>query len=264
MKNVENKGKQISTISFVAITIVALILLNKLVGIPFWLMLAIIFLFFIINLIATGEKKSPRSAGLACVFVFILVFSFANSYWEANYPRSFKNSEILKARIDQTISRGMGDKVDVQAEDIWQTQRAVAAKRFLRRYNELLADERPSEAKDLEKKFHEIWGPDKEEEQKATTEETVTTPSSEPIILSNEIKVFNLKSGEETPWLGTEDCKITDLSFSSPTYDYKIIVSDNTEYKGEKNATVPLKEHCYYKIKANSNQFVTVTAKTRS
>ncbi len=71
-------------------------------------------------------------------------------------------------------------------------------------------------------------------------------------------EVFDLKAGEETPWLGTKDKVITDLTISSPDYNFRIFVSDGTDYPG--GTTLPGKNHCYYKIKANSDQFVTVTA----
>jgi len=76
--------------------------------------------------------------------------------------------------------------------------------------------------------------------------------------------VFQLKAGEETPWFGTKEGEFHYLNFSSPTFDYKIIVSDNTEYPGGPKYTLPEKKHCYYKIKAYSDQFVTVTVTNRN
>jgi hypothetical protein len=69
----------------------------------------------------------------------------------------------------------------------------------------------------------------------------------------------SLKAGGETEWLAFEEGKIARYKISSPSYDYDIYVSDNTSYPGGPNTQIPEKEHCYYKIKANSDQFVTIS-----
>ena len=76
--------------------------------------------------------------------------------------------------------------------------------------------------------------------------------------------IFQLKAGEETPWFGFEQGRIVDYKISSPSFDYQIIISDGTKYKGDPNKTIPEKKHCYYKIKAKSPQFITLVVTNRN
>lgn len=84
--------------------------------------------------------------------------------------------------------------------------------------------------------------------------------SFNPILITDQ-NVFDLKAGEETLWFGFEEGIITNYSISSPSYDYDIVVSDGTRYKGGRDVVIPEKKHCYYKVIANSDQLVTVLVK---
>jgi hypothetical protein len=86
----------------------------------------------------------------------------------------------------------------------------------------------------------------------------------EPMIIRNSVtKVFDLKAGQSTGWIGFEEGRTADVSYSSPDYDYFLIYSDGTSYKCSRNAVIPEKYHCYVNIKANSNQLVTMVIKYR-
>lgn len=62
--------------------------------------------------------------------------------------------------------------------------------------------------------------------------------SFNPILITDQ-NVFDLKAGEETSWFGFEEGVITNFFISSPTYDYDIIVSDGTRYKGGGDVVIP-------------------------
>jgi|GEM_PF-3922852 len=81
--------------------------------------------------------------------------------------------------------------------------------------------------------------------------------SSGFLILLNTSHVFQLKDGEESPWFGAPENTLTEYTISSPTYNYRVYVSDGTDYPG--GVQIPKKGHVYYKVKANGPEFVTVT-----
>lgn len=76
--------------------------------------------------------------------------------------------------------------------------------------------------------------------------------------LEEGVSVFPLEPGEETPWFGFKQGLIAKYFISSPNFDYKILVSDGSQYEGKEKSDIGVKKNCYYKIKANSRQVVTV------
>ncbi len=93
---------------------------------------------------------------------------------------------------------------------------------------------------------------------KGITKTEARSETSAEIITST--KVYDLKAGEETPWLGTAQDKITNLTWASPDYDFDVISSDERNHWYPGNASLPPKNHCFFKIKARSDQMITVTA----
>ncbi|MFZ4631642.1 MAG: hypothetical protein ACOYL8_00360 [Patescibacteria group bacterium] len=85
-----------------------------------------------------------------------------------------------------------------------------------------------------------------------------TYDSSGNLILGEGNKEFKLKSGESTPWFGFKNGVVADYSFSPSSTNYKIIVSDGTEYSGTLDGSLPLKRHCFYRIVAGSDMSVTL------
>ncbi|MFA5109005.1 MAG: hypothetical protein WC458_00450 [Patescibacteria group bacterium] len=69
---------------------------------------------------------------------------------------------------------------------------------------------------------------------------------------------YQLKPGQETAWLSVPDNGHFNYHISSPTYNYKIIFSDGTEYDGGQNVVIPEKSHVYFKIRANIDDLITV------
>ncbi|MFA5130982.1 MAG: hypothetical protein WC467_01005 [Patescibacteria group bacterium] len=100
---------------------------------------------------------------------------------------------------------------------------------------------------------------------KARTEKTeqndkirhVNSTESGALILLNSSKVFNLKDGEETLFIGAPEGTRASFTWSSPTYNFEVFGSDGSHCFGMDK--IPEKAHVYYKIKANSDQLVTVT-----
>jgi hypothetical protein len=69
---------------------------------------------------------------------------------------------------------------------------------------------------------------------------------------------YQLKTGQETVWLSVPDGGHFNYHISSPTYNYKIIFSDGTEYNGGQNVVIPEKSHVYFKIRASIDDLITV------
>ena len=259
----ENKGGMFKSILFVLMVIIGAILLKVFVGINFWLMLGVILFFFAVQYIATGGSAALRSKPLAIVLAALFILSLGSSYWEANFPRSYSNIQVLKARFDQTVFKAFGDKTQVKAEDIWFQNKKLAEKEFLSYYNELIKDGRKQEAIDTLKGFQAAWDSSWVEKEKDKKDEKDSKEDSGPsgaplsIILENETRVFFLEAGEETPWIGTPDCKKSVIKFSSPKNDYEVITSDGGKYAS--GAPIPEKQHCYYKVKSFRGEAVTIS-----
>ncbi len=98
----------------------------------------------------------------------------------------------------------------------------------------------------------------KKQEPEERTSQMLVSP--EPIII-NGTKVFNLKAGEFTPWFASPDGVYSDMYISSPSLDFRSYVSDGTDYPG--GFAYPVKKHCYWRVKAFSDQFVTVVVVAR-
>lgn len=69
--------------------------------------------------------------------------------------------------------------------------------------------------------------------------------------------IFELQAGEETPWFGFEDGRRYQYSIGSPTFDYKVKVSDGSEYSGH-DRNIAVKKNAFFKIIANTYQIITI------
>lgn len=102
--------------------------------------------------------------------------------------------------------------------------------------------------------------PSKDEAKNDPTPNDKTGEAMKPVvILAGESEVYHLKVGESTPWIGTKEGELNHCSFSSPSYDYTLAVSDGTEYPGGPNTIIPEKKHCFFRAIAKSEQWVTVS-----
>lgn len=70
---------------------------------------------------------------------------------------------------------------------------------------------------------------------------------------------YKLEANEGSPWLATPDGKKSNLVIHSESYDYTIICSDGTSYKGGEDVLLPPKKKVVFKILAHSKQTVYVT-----
>lgn len=260
----ENKEEMFKSILFVSMVIIGAILLKAFLGINFWLMLGVILFFFAVQYIATGGSAALRSKPLAVILAALFVLSLTSAYWEANFPHSYSNIQVLKDRFDQTVSRAFGDRTQVKAEDIWMVNKKLAEKEFILYYDRLIKEGKKQEAIDTLKGFQAAWDSswtekEKSEKEEKDGEDLKPFGSQEVIILENETRVFFLEAGEETPWIGTPDCKKSVIKFSSPKNDYEIITSDGGKYAS--NVQIPKKEHNYYKVKSFSGEAITVSVR---
>ncbi len=260
----QDKGGFFKSIFFVTMVIVGAILLKVFVGINFWFMLGAILFFFAVQYIATGGTTALRSKPLALILAALFILSLASAYWEASFPRSYSNIQVLKARFDQTVFKAFGDRTQVKAEDIWMANKKLAEKEFILYYDRLIKEGKKQEAIDTLKGFQAAWDSSWTEKEKSgkdseDSEDLKPFGSQEVIILENETRVFFLEAGEETPWIGTPDCKKSAIKFSSPKNDYEIITSDGKKYPS--SAPIPDKEHSYYKVKSFSGEAITISAR---
>ncbi len=79
------------------------------------------------------------------------------------------------------------------------------------------------------------------------------------ILKQDNTYAYNLEANEGSPWLATPDGKKSNLVIHSESYDYTIICSDGTSYKGGKDVLMPPKKKVVFKILAHSKQTVYVT-----
>lgn len=229
---------------------------------------------------ASAVAEIPRGGRvLANIMRGIICVVFVGSFIFAMMLRTKNQMAIFWDKFDQ-VSFKTGNTTEITAKDIWEMQRDRNGREFLQYYNELLADGETEEAYDTLQKFQKAWDMERLKEKAEAAEQTNLAYNSSAQTAQNssiapsapatgtEVKskalsygdnFFQLKAGQETAWLSFPNCKKTSYSISSPNFDYDLAFSDDpdTWYPGG-NSTLPEKKHVLLKIKARSDQYVTV------
>jgi len=260
METDDKKIQKRHIIIYVVLLIVELILLQKFTGLSFWLSIAVFIFFAIIRYFTPGAKLQLTSRGLVTALTFFFVMGLGNMVWKHTWPTSHAKIVTLQTRVDHFFSGIMGDDTETMAKGSWEAKKNKAGEVFMVYYNGLLEQGETKKAADTLKGFNKQWNPDllKDDDKKSDEARSEKSSSINPIIIKNSSKVFELQAGEETPWFGFEDGKIINGKISSPSNDFDIIISDGSTIKG--GEPIGTKKSCYYKVKARSHQFLTVTA----
>lgn len=252
-----------------ATIIVGLILLKIFTGIPFWWMLAVVAFFTIIQIIRIG-KINRQSKGLATVMVVVFFVALGNAYWQKNFIRSFGQKEVLKARVDQKISKLMGDEVEVHAKDIWELQKVKNGQEFLAYYNDLLAQGKTKEAADTLAGFKRHWDLKLQSQntppvnyQPVPPPPTTNIPVTPPLATVGRDSIF--RKGEylicvkgETPYTIVVQTKkgCGMYSLSSENYKYQILFPDEKPIQGNPSGTLAYRDEPRFKLFSQEGEVV--------
>lgn len=260
------------------IVFLLLLLVAILSGINFGIIFGLTLFFWAASWAAEIPKGGLFLANVTRVIIFIV---FIVSFVFAMMPRTKMQMAVVWDKFDQG-SYKTGNATEVKAKDIWEMQRDKNGKEFLEYYNELLADGETEEAYDTLQKFQKAWNMEQlqsktENDDQAQRQSYNPSPSPSPNITApapatgTEIKpkalsygdnFFQLRAGQETPWLSFPNCRVTNYSVSSPDFDYDIAFSDEPDvWHPGGNSTLSEKKHVLMKIKARGDQMVTVNLK---
>lgn len=134
--------------------VIALLLLSYLAGISLKFTLPVIALLWAISEF-DGTPKARKTLGIILRVTVLVVF--IGVVMVTYFPRINRQAIVLRASIDQVLSKTMGDRVEVSAKDRWDIKREAASNRFFTHYDALLAAGKTNEAADTLAGFKKTW-----------------------------------------------------------------------------------------------------------
>jgi hypothetical protein len=212
--------------------------------------------------------KRTRIIGVVLASIAVLVT--AVNLFEAKLPQTNRVVPWIAVAFDRWSAKAAPDSIDVIYAIAKDQAEAEAARKMLDLAYTYLGREEVEIADSLKEAHDKKWGRKKEAQvvQQQSVIPSLPTNSQADSLKStlsvNTVKLslgeyqYVLKAGQETPVIDVPDCGRFVCNFSSPTYNYKIIYSDGTQYDGGPDVIIPRKTNVSFKIRANIDEVVTV------
>lgn len=242
-------------------------------AIGFWTCFILVLIgYLFVKLLAYPLTRILGKVGLWAVGLYA-GFLFISSI----FPMTMRTAPWLKTKADFSVSK-IADSVKIKSDLIYNAAMNQALDKALEDYKKLLKEGKPEAAIAYMDSLTKKWDKDaikarlqpREEAKPVVINQPVqpTQPvppakasskqsQSQVLKLGNTYQ-FDLKTGQETPWLSFPPCSKFRYSISSSNYSYKIIYSDGTSYDGGPDVFIPEKTYPSFKIIAKGDELVTI------
>lgn len=227
--------------------------------------------YFFFKLISYQRTRFLGKAGIT-----IIAFYAGYLLFTSTFPMTTRTAPWLVTKADFSASK-VADSVKIKADLLYDGAMNQALDKALEGYTALLKAGKPEAAVAYMDSLTKKWDKDAIKARLQPREETKPVvinqpvqpiqpappsqvkpqPQSQVLKLGNTYQ-FNLKTGQETPWLSFPPCSKFRYSVSSQNYSYKIIYSDGTSYDGGPDVFIPEKTYPSFKIIAKGDELVTV------
>jgi len=229
--------------------------------------------YFFIKLISYQRTRFLGKAGITIIALYA-GYLFITS----TFPMTTRTAPWLATKADFAASK-VADSVKIKADLLYDGAMNQALDKALEGYTALLKAGKPDLAVAYLDSLTKKWDKDAIKARLQPREETKPVvinqpvqptqpappsqaspkpqPQSQVLKLGNTYQ-FNLKTGQETPWLSFQPCSKFHYDISSPNSNFKIIFSDGTQYNGDPDVVIPYKNSPTFKILAKGDELVTI------